>query len=81
MSREELNLILGKYGEDDDLKDVLRLLVASDKERYFKAPDEPNRLVIRGEIIRTSYLLRKIIGGAQVPSKKVGTRVAGRYGS
>ena len=68
---------------DPDFEELLRFFGRRDKERYFKAGDERARLIIRGEYLRTLYLLRKIekLKTLKVETKKPEeSKIAGRYG-
>ena len=45
---------------DPDFTELLKSYVRKDKENYFTARDERTRLIIRGEYLRTLFLLKKI---------------------
>lgn len=46
-------------GESKDILDLLKSIAKGDKTRYFNAPSEEKRLRIKGEYLRTIYLIRQ----------------------
>lgn len=76
----EEDAIYKTLSADEDWEKLLRFYIFRDKERYFKAPDDRTRNIIRGQIIRTYYIIRKI---RENKKQKVGSEVqktVGRYG-
>ena len=81
---DEESLVLGDLGENEDFKSLLRFYTKRDKNRYFGAGDERTRNVIRGQYIRTLYILKGIIRNspdkkAEGEKKNLNTKISGRY--
>src|SRR3990167_3872793 len=64
-SLEEEKLIWER-GERETQIEVLRFYLDRDRNRYFIAPDEKTRLLIRGQYLRTNYVLNLML-----PAKKM----------
>lgn len=63
----------------EHLPEFLRTLLKADRIRYFNAPDDKSRDIIKGEYIRTMYLLKSL--KSEDESKPINQRISGRYGN
>jgi endonuclease I len=50
-------VLFEQFATLDGATDYLKATIAADMQRYFSAPDERSRDIIRGGIARTSYFL------------------------
>lgn len=76
---DETEGIFLEISMNDKFPDLLKAILKGDKTRYFRAQTEGLRNSIRGEYLRTLYLLRKI-QPKKVKGSKVETKISGRYG-
>lgn len=85
---DQVEAMFKSLGGETDLISFLKALLKMDKSRYFGAIDDKSRYIIKGEYLRTLYLLRQVQPKEAKESKKtkpkveaVDTKIAGRYGS
>ena len=68
--------------QDEYFVDLLKFYARQDKEKYFQARDERAILIIRGEYLRTLFLIKKIekLKTLKVgESKEENLKISGRY--
>jgi len=81
-TKEEIDSIFGELSENEDYINLLKGIARNDKERHFRATKDKTRDVIKGQYMRTLYLIRKILLSKQVKEldKKTNKSFGGRYG-
>lgn len=80
-TKEEIDLIFKDLSESEDLVNLLKGIARNDKERHFRATKDKTRNVIKGQYIRTLYLIRKMMLPKQVEGSKSKPKgFGGRYG-
>ena len=79
-SKEERESIYALLASDPDIAKFLRAVAHGDKTRYFHAKTQAERNKIKGEYIRTMFLVKQIDSHKKVIDKAVGKSIlGGRY--
>jgi len=66
---------------DEDVYTFLKSVAAGDKTRYFNAMDDASRQRIRGEYLRTRFLMNQILKQRDKDKPgSAGNKFGGRYG-
>lgn len=78
IDKEEVDGLFAVITQDDVAKRFFKNLIKQDKERYFLASDDIQRATIKGQIIRSMSILRKI---SKYDEDKDGVKrkIGGRY--
>lgn len=77
---ESANAIFDELKAVEKLPEFLKTLLKADRIRYFSAPDDKSRDIIKGEYIRTMYLLKSLRSEVD-EVKPINQKISGRYGS
>ena len=76
--KDERDLLLEEMGKVEKSVALYSSIVRGDVNRYFRATDDKTRNTIKGEMIRTLYLMRKMYQKPKVEESKT-TKIGNRY--
>lgn len=76
LDKRTLEMILADAGKDEKFVEALKAIAKGDRLRYFRAMNDAQRERIKGEYLRTLFLIQ----GMEKKKSKINTKIANRYG-